>query len=431
MTKSYADKPVVVMTLMVRDEIDILAPWLEYHLMQGLDRIIVTDNASVDGTYELLRTYADRGLIDLRTHPVHDKKQFAVVTQMARDAFLQYGADWVLNSDADEFWVVRGGETVARAVRRLPADGEAFPVPVTNMTGPPLLEGSSLRDHIWRDERSLSELHTVGLHSQPTHNLIHPGSPDVRVAQGNHFTSQPHANELPEGSGIEVLHFPLRTWAQYKARVIATGEAYSQSPELHPSPRHHTMRDYRWWQAGILEPFFVARHPDLHSDSSPVGFTKDTRVRDQLLKLEHRDGGAEILTDGLRRATPYPAEREENLRGQFAALGALIVDLEDQRVDDLSEVGDRLEAALTRADQLGVHNDLQHARIKELESDLAEQKHVTGLLRSSMTAVENDNQRLRDSVLRITKPFAVRAVLKLLRVKWPINSTGLSGSSTE
>ena len=57
-----ADAPVrFVVTLMVRDEVDIIAAFVEHHLAQGADLIIVTDNGSVDGTTEVLQRYADLG----------------------------------------------------------------------------------------------------------------------------------------------------------------------------------------------------------------------------------------------------------------------------------------------------------------------------------------------------------------------------------
>ena len=53
------------MTLLVRDEADILALNLEHHLAQGMDFFIVTDNGSVDARPEVVQTYADRGLLKL------------------------------------------------------------------------------------------------------------------------------------------------------------------------------------------------------------------------------------------------------------------------------------------------------------------------------------------------------------------------------
>src|SRR5215207_4020051 len=95
----------LVTTVMVRDEIDIIAAMIEHHLAQGSDLIIATDNGSVDGTTEVLQRYADLGVIELHHDPVHRKQHGAVVTRMARRARTEHAADWVINADADAFWV--------------------------------------------------------------------------------------------------------------------------------------------------------------------------------------------------------------------------------------------------------------------------------------------------------------------------------------
>ena len=90
-----------VITLMVRDEADIIAAFVEHHVDQGADLIIVTDNGSVDGTAEILQRYADLGVLELHHDPVFRKQQGVVVTGMARRAFTDHHADWVINADAD------------------------------------------------------------------------------------------------------------------------------------------------------------------------------------------------------------------------------------------------------------------------------------------------------------------------------------------
>ena len=65
------------MTLMVRDEVDLVAAMIEHHLAQGVDLIIATDNGSVDGTREVLADYAALGAVELHDDPHHRKQQAA------------------------------------------------------------------------------------------------------------------------------------------------------------------------------------------------------------------------------------------------------------------------------------------------------------------------------------------------------------------
>ena len=134
-----------VVTLMVRDEADIIAAFVEHHLAQGADLIIATDNGSVDGTTEVLQRYADLGVLELHHDPVFRKQQHAVVTGMARRAFTEHGADWVINADADEFWVPCDKRlTLRSALEAIPTSLETFTVPVTNLVGPPAMRGSGV-----------------------------------------------------------------------------------------------------------------------------------------------------------------------------------------------------------------------------------------------------------------------------------------------
>ena len=98
----------LVMTLLVRDEEDIVRENLDFHLAQGVDQVIVTDNGSEDATAEILREYESQGVLRLLFEASDDYSQGRWVTRMAGWR-PPSGADWVINNDADEFWWPRAG----------------------------------------------------------------------------------------------------------------------------------------------------------------------------------------------------------------------------------------------------------------------------------------------------------------------------------
>ena len=98
----------LVMTLLVRDEADIVDAQIAYHLGAGVDFVVATDNRSEDETTEILERYARDGVLHLIREPGDDLRQSEWVTRMARLAATDFGADWIVNADADEFWLARG-----------------------------------------------------------------------------------------------------------------------------------------------------------------------------------------------------------------------------------------------------------------------------------------------------------------------------------
>jgi hypothetical protein len=100
----------LVMTLLVRDEEDVLTANIEFHLAQGVDFFLITDNKSEDATAEIIRNYENQGVARYIYEDNDDYNQSVWVTRMARLAAAEHGADWIINNDADEFWWPHTGD---------------------------------------------------------------------------------------------------------------------------------------------------------------------------------------------------------------------------------------------------------------------------------------------------------------------------------
>jgi glycosyltransferase involved in cell wall biosynthesis len=265
----------LVMTLLVRDEEDILRENLDFHLAQGVDEVIVTDNGSEDGTLEIVRSYEADGVAKLLLEPTDDYSQGRWVTRMARLAATD-GADWVINNDADEFWWPRAGslrsifERLGDEVGLVVARRENF-VPRPE-DGRPFWERMTLRER--------ESLNPLGKPLPP--KVAHRAHREITVVQGNHRVEGPELGGRVDDGSIEILHFPMRTYAQFENKIVKGGRAYARNRELPQRTGRTWRRLYETWEQGRLRD---------HYDENVVGeapsaeLLEDTRLRDFLRDL--------------------------------------------------------------------------------------------------------------------------------------------------
>lgn len=212
----------VVMTLLVRDEEDVLAANIDFHRAQGVQFFIVTDNKSADTTPEIIKAYEAQGVARYLYEGADDYDQTTWVTRMARLAATEHGADWVINNDADEFWWPHGGDlhTAFSAV-----DSRYTTVVAQRHDFVPLAEE---RDVFYRDMvyRKYLSLNSKGNPLPP--KVAHRAHPDVVVPQGNHWAEVPGPGECL-ADVIDIFHFPIRRYAQFTNKIVKGGQAYARN----------------------------------------------------------------------------------------------------------------------------------------------------------------------------------------------------------
>lgn len=402
----------LVLTVMVRDEVDVIAPMIEHHLAQGVDLIIATDNASVDGTAEVLQAYADLGAVELHHDPVHRKQQHAVVTGMARRARTEHAADWVINADADEFWAPVDKElTLRAALECIPLSLNAFQVPVVNLVGPPAIRGSGFNRLLWRDRRTEEQLQAIGIHAHPTDNVVHRGEADIEVAQGNHFVSL-QSNGQPEPAfSLEVYHLPWRSWSQFELKVLNAGRAYEANPELRPSKNHHGMADYRRHRGGRLFPIYMLRHPlpeDIEEGEREDLLIQDTWLREHLEALMDKALRPDLLAQALDTQDDEPIDPQTHR--ELVQLGRkfMIVELERSEALQLAEQNHQ------KARRLAAQRDKARAQRDQARMQLRrERKKAQQRLSPGRAAL----QRLRRRILNAPRGLRRRSrrAYRLLR----------------
>jgi len=204
----------LVMTLLVRDEADIVDAQIAFHLHAGVDFVIATDNGSHDGTTGILQSYARAGYLHLIHQEGDDMRQVEWVTRMARLAATEFGADWVIHSDADEFWCSHGAP-IKTVLAEVPARFDTVRALMRNFVPRPrnaefFADRMNVRLVPGEATRPRHRVHPF--HAQD--KVLHRAHPDVTVSSGNHDAWWASSVDLRGFWHFEVLHFPMRSAAQ-------------------------------------------------------------------------------------------------------------------------------------------------------------------------------------------------------------------------
>jgi hypothetical protein len=315
------------MVYKVRDEADIIEDNLRYHRAQGVDFFVVADTGSTDGTVEILERYEQAGLVRLERigGGIHDMKRGgeAEITRIAGEM----GADWIIHNDADEFWwPVTGSlkETLA-------AIEEPYGFVIAPRTefaarpgDEPFAERMTVREaRFVRPAKSAHRAHPqialrgphpieiwVDRPETPYAGLV--GKPVLRT-RAEHLEEKPLELLIAPTFPVGVLHFPFRTFQQYRRRV----EIARDNGQLDRNPAGREVR--RAYEQDNLEEVYarLALDDEAVAQGIEAGWlVEDTDFRDYLRAApDPIEGG-----DPPPGAGAWPDER------RAAALDALRAD---------------------------------------------------------------------------------------------------------
>jgi hypothetical protein len=336
----------LAMTLLVRDEADVVDAQIAFHLSSGVDFVVATDNLSHDGTTEILERYEADGVLHLIREKGEDLRQTEWVTRMARLAATEFAADWVFNTDADEFWLSYRGD-----LKELLA---AVPARYGVVRG-------AWRNFVPRpdDDRFFAERMTARLcvpdfraHPLATHfKSAHRAARDVRVGRGNHEAFSEGLVPLRGWYPIEVLHFPVRSLEHCRRKYVTQFVALERNAEK--GIPDHMAEAYRAYGDGLLDEFYgplVVDDESLERGLRDGTYTVDTRLRDTLRALGFGAGAGDSAA-----AEPAPAHGLIVDRALFAGESSVLPESDvglvlGERVDDLEARVGRLErGVLSRA----------------------------------------------------------------------------------
>lgn len=258
--QTQLDNCKLIMTLLVKNEVDIVRKNIEFHLRHGVDYIIATDNISDDGTYEILKEFEKKGVLYLIQEEDQDYDQAKWVNRMGRIALEQFGANIIFHCDADEFWYSHSSDLKKELLTNPLVD--ILNIEVKNV----LLEDKDMSERfpadakyivknpiIPKDRREESKNVPFFLFRCTSGVMYRLNGKYLNVSQGNHRVIERKYYVSRKSTDITVYHFPIRGKASFFSKVMLGGAALERNTSLDASKGWHWRRWYDFYKKGELE----------------------------------------------------------------------------------------------------------------------------------------------------------------------------------
>jgi glycosyltransferase involved in cell wall biosynthesis len=250
----------LIMTLLVRDEEDIIEKNIRFHLNHGVDFIIATDNGSVDGTRGILKKYENKGLLHLIDEKIQDYSQAEWVNRMGKLAYEKYNADIIFHCDADEFWFSKRRNLKNEILKKQNVDVlrvNLVNVLLEDKQGLETFPGDSKWAVVNPYETQNCEEDTKNknlyLFRSPQKVIYKTENGYLDVVSGNHDVVATEKLTTNGSKDIIIYHYPVRSRKQFFRKAKNGGSAFELNKRLDKSIGFHTRRWFESYKNNRLE----------------------------------------------------------------------------------------------------------------------------------------------------------------------------------
>lgn len=245
-TNKRKSTPRLIMTLLVKNEEDMLEENLIFHKAMGVDEFIITDNNSSDRTPEIIRKYKEKGwIVEAIEEKATDYQQKKWVDRMIWKAKSVHKADWVINADADEIWYAPFGdlktELVSSQANVLTCEMKC----VYPEEGKPFWQWGQTVEVVNDLERY--NLSRYSLFARQNKKVIHRTAGYIQISMGNHKVTM--FPKKVAKSNIRIYHYNIRGKKPFLEKMINGGKQLEQNPKKHGG--RHWRYFYQLYQRGF------------------------------------------------------------------------------------------------------------------------------------------------------------------------------------
>ena len=254
----------LIMTLVVKNEEDIIEQNIRFHCAMGCDGFIVSSHNCTDRTDEILEKLKKEGLvleIIKRTSPNHQHSVW--VNEMVNIASKKYNADWVINADADEFYYSNSLDLKKSILENEGANLLwvdslfLFPDDRANFLECPYF----VTNPFHRFEAEIldidkNELFNDFIESQGCTKVIHKTKGFAGVVDGNHDAKMVNRKKV-HCADIRLYHYHIRSYKGWEAKVARWADSIFLLP---PEQGLHMKNMVNLYNQGKLRKVFDEKY---------------------------------------------------------------------------------------------------------------------------------------------------------------------------